>query len=305
MDGETPRRHGPLPHRHLELAAGIAAILVGLVLLGAVPPLRHCVSLTLHGDFGGLRDYIRSLGLGGLLLLVGLMLGHAILFYPSEIVTATAAYVYGFGPGLALVVGGWYASALLCYALGWTVGRPILRGVLGHRFRALENGVEQGGTSLLLSSRLIPVVPFALMGYAAGATRISLWRFSWTTVVGYLPLTTAVAYLGSRAETLSLSNPLVWIAVALLVGLLSSEWLLRRRRRGDGNHLARVRPAESDLESAGQPADGAAQPGTAADSGKAADPVEPAAPGEEPPARGVHPVSRRATAKRVHGPGGR
>jgi uncharacterized membrane protein YdjX (TVP38/TMEM64 family) len=191
-----------------------------LAILALVPQLRHCVSLTLHGDFGGLRDYIRSLGLGGLLLLVGLMLGHAIVFYPSEIVTATAGYVYGFGPGLALVVGGWLASALLCYALGRTVGRPLLRAVLGHRFRALENGVEQGGTSLLLSSRLIPVVPFALMGYAAGATRISLWKFAWTTVVGYLPLTIAVAYLGSRAKTLSLSNQLVWVAVAVPVVLL-------------------------------------------------------------------------------------
>ena len=252
MSDETPRSDGP-PHRHLELAAGIAVIIVGLVILAAVPQLRHCVSLTLHGDFGGLRAYIRSLGVGGLLLLVGLMLGHAIVFYPSEIVTATAAYVYGFGPGLALVVGGWLVSALLCYALGRSVGRPLLRALLGQRFRALEHGVSEGGTSLLLSSRLIPVVPFALMGYAAGATRVSLWRFSWTTVVGYLPLTVAVAYLGSRAETLSTSNPLVWVAVAVLIGLLSSEWLLRRRRRGRGNDDHTGQPSESDQESKGQP----------------------------------------------------
>lgn len=89
--------------------------------------------------------------------------------------------------------------------------------------------MEGGGTTLLLSSRLIPIVPFALIGYAAGATHIPLWRFSWTTVVGYLPLTIAVVYLGSRAQTLSLGNPLVWIAVAALVALLVGEHLLRRR----------------------------------------------------------------------------
>jgi uncharacterized membrane protein YdjX (TVP38/TMEM64 family) len=253
MSGETPRVVGRGPDRRLELAAGIAAIVVGLVILAAVPQLRHCVSLTLHGDFGGLRAYIRSLGVGGLLLLVGLMLGHAIVFYPSEIVTATAAYVYGFGPGLALVVGGWLVSAWLCYVLGRTVGRPLLRAVLGRRFSALEHGVEQGGTALLLSSRLIPIVPFALMGYAAGATRISLWQFSWTTVVGYLPLTVAVAYLGSRAETLSASNPLVWVAVAVLVGLLSSEWYVRHRRHRKGADPDPGQPSESERESPGQP----------------------------------------------------
>lgn len=63
----------------------------GAVIAAAVPQLRHSVSLALHGNFGGLRDYIRSLGVGGLLLLIALMLAHAVVFYPTEIVTATSA----------------------------------------------------------------------------------------------------------------------------------------------------------------------------------------------------------------------
>jgi uncharacterized membrane protein YdjX (TVP38/TMEM64 family) len=226
LDGTRPSGTG-----RAELAGGIATIVVGLAVIALVPELRHCVSLAVHARFAGLRSYIRSLGAGGLALLVGLMLGHAIVWYPSEIVTATAGYVYGFGPGLALVVGGWLLAALLTYALGRSVGRPLLQRLLGHRFDWLTTTMERGGTSLLLSGRLIPVVPFALLGYAAGATRISVWRFSWTTVIGYLPLTTAVAYLGSRAQTLSTSDPLLWIAVAVLVVLLFSERFLRRRLR--------------------------------------------------------------------------
>jgi uncharacterized membrane protein YdjX (TVP38/TMEM64 family) len=228
---QTTSPDPPLRARRLGLAAGIAVIVMGVALIVAVPALRHCVSLTVHGEFGALRSYIRSLGLGGFLLLFGLMLGHAIVFYPSEIVTATAAYVYGFGPGLGLVVAGWLACALLSYLLGRSVGRPLLRALLGRRFSRLEGGMARGGTSLLLSGRLIPVVPFALLGYAAGATRVSIWRFSWTTVLGYLPLTIAVAYLGSRAQTLSASNPLVWCAAATLVALLAGDWILRHRRR--------------------------------------------------------------------------
>jgi uncharacterized membrane protein YdjX (TVP38/TMEM64 family) len=213
----------------VELVAGVATIVAAVALIALVPEFRHCVSLVVHGRFGALRSYVRSLGAGGLALLLGLMLAHAIVFYPSEIVTTTAGYVYGFGPGLAFVVVGWLLSALLSYALGRSVGGPVLRRVLGHRFTWLTATMEGGGIALLLSGRLIPVVPFALIGYAAGATRTSLWRFSWTTVVGYLPLTIAVVYLGSRAQTLSTGNPLVWVAVAVLVGLLIGEQLVRRR----------------------------------------------------------------------------
>ena len=60
---------------------------------------------------------------------------------------------------------------------------------------------------------------------------MSLWRFSWTTVVGYLPLTALVAYLGSNARSLSLSDPLVWIAVAVAVLVLSAHWVVSRRQR--------------------------------------------------------------------------
>jgi uncharacterized membrane protein YdjX (TVP38/TMEM64 family) len=216
-----PSRHG-----RAELAAGIAAIVGGIAVILVVPELRHCVSLVIHGQFAELRSYVRSLGPGGFALLLGLMLAHAIIFYPSEIITATAGYVYGFAPGLAFVVGGWLLAALVSYALGRSVGRPLLQRVLGHRFAWLTGTMESGGNSLLLSSRLIPIVPFALVGYAAGATHISLWRFSWTTVVGYLPLTTAVVFLGSRAETLSVGNPLVWVAVIVLVALLTGQHLL-------------------------------------------------------------------------------
>ena len=231
------------PQGRLELAAGVAAIVAGVALVALVPPLRHCVSLALHGEFAALRSYIRSLGGGGFALLLGLMVAHAIIFYPSEIVTATAAYAYGFGPGLAFVVVGWLFAALFSYALGRAVGRPLLRSVLGHRFIRLERVMERGGTSLLLSGRLIPVVPFALLGYAAGATRVRLWPFSWTTVVGYLPLTIAVVYLGSRAKTLSTSDPLVWGAVAGLVALLLVERVVSRRMdRRDRAIVARPEP---------------------------------------------------------------
>ena len=212
-----------------ELAAGVGTIVAGIAVIALVPELRHCVNLVVHGQFAALRSYVRSLGAGGFALLLGLMLCHAVVFYPSEIVTATAAYVYGFAAGLAFVVGGWLLAALLSYALGRSVGRPLLRRLLGRRFASLTGAMEGGGISLLLAGRLIPIVPFALLGYAAGATHISLWRFAWTTVLGYLPLTIAVTYLGSQAQTFSAANPLVWVAVGTLLALLIGERVVRQR----------------------------------------------------------------------------
>lgn len=87
MVGETTER--PVPSR-VEIAVGLATAAAGLAAILLVPELRHSVGLALHGHFGALRTYVKSLGAGGLALLLGLMAAHAIVFYPSEIVTATA-----------------------------------------------------------------------------------------------------------------------------------------------------------------------------------------------------------------------
>ena len=62
--------------------------------------------------------------------------------------------------------------------------------------------------------RLIPILPFSIVSYAAGAARVPTWRFLWTTAVGYLPITAIFVYFGTRLEGISLTDPLVLGSVA-------------------------------------------------------------------------------------------
>ena len=115
------------PRRWLALAQVTGVLLLGAAIVAAVPWLRHAVLLCLHGDFTGLRGYIRGLGTGGVALLLALMLTHAVIYYPTEMVTATAGFVYGWVGGLTLGLGGWLLSALLSYLIGRLVGGRLLQ----------------------------------------------------------------------------------------------------------------------------------------------------------------------------------
>ncbi len=207
----------------------LGSIALGLAIVFAVPELRHGVSLALQGKLAELRHYVRSLGVGGAACLFGLLLVHAVIFYPSEILNATAGFVYGFLPGTAFALFGWLVSGAITYWLGRQLARPLLNALLGPKFGRLEAAAHRGGTRLLLAGRLIPVVPFSLLGYAAGAARVPFLRFAWTSVVGFLPLTAAVAYLGSHAQRLSLSDPAVWVVVAVVIVLLAASRLVPTR----------------------------------------------------------------------------
>lgn len=218
-----------IPWREIGITA--AGILLMALLVLSVPALREACAAAIQGDTEEVRQEIDSLGVAGPLLILALALIHTVVFYPAEIVDAAAGFVYGFFPALLLVMTGWLLSGLICLAIGRSVARPLLDRWLGEeRFERIEAMIERGGPTLLLAMRLIPILPFSIVSYAAGAARVPVWRFVWTTAVGYLPITALSVYFGTRLEGLSLTDPLVFgSAAVLLVLLLAGHWAMRRQ----------------------------------------------------------------------------
>jgi uncharacterized membrane protein YdjX (TVP38/TMEM64 family) len=227
----------------LEIGVTLAGVAVLAALVLAIPELRHAASAAVHGDTDEIRHQIDQLGVAGPLLIVALALIHAVVVYPAEIVNAAAGFVYGFFPALAIVTVAWLCSALLCYWVGTSVARPLLDRYFGYeRFERFERMIERGGVPLLLALRLIPIVPFSLVCYAAGAARVPVWRFTWTTLVGYLPITALAVYFGTRLEGLELTDPLVLGSiVALIALLLVGNWIVRRQTGAQDTRTIRNR----------------------------------------------------------------
>jgi uncharacterized membrane protein YdjX (TVP38/TMEM64 family) len=214
--------------------SAVAITLAGFALLAAlvlaVPDLRGAFEAAVRGDTAEVRSRVDSLGLAGPLLILALALIHAVVFYPAEIVDAAAGFAYGFFPALLLMMTGWLMSGFVCWAVGRSVARPLLDRWLGReRFERTEAAIERGGATLLLAVRLIPILPFSLVSYAAGAARVPAWRFAWTTALAYLPITALSVYFGTRLEGLGLTDPLVLGSAAALLALLAGGHLVMRR----------------------------------------------------------------------------
>jgi uncharacterized membrane protein YdjX (TVP38/TMEM64 family) len=220
------------PGRPPLLAVGLSLAGIGLMalLVWLVDPLGDAVSAALRGDTSEVREEVNELDFWGPLTILALCLIHSFVFYPAEIVDAAAGFVYGFWPALALVMAGWLLNGLVCWAIGRSVARPLLERLLGReRFDRTEALIERGGISLLLGVRLVPIFPFSVISYAAGAARVPLGRFVWTTAVGYLPITAISVYLGTELESLHPTDPLVLGSVAALLALLLlGHWVARR-----------------------------------------------------------------------------
>jgi uncharacterized membrane protein YdjX (TVP38/TMEM64 family) len=217
------------------VAVTVAGILIGIGVALAIPSLRGAMSDAFHGDTAAVRQDLNG-NAAGALLVIWLALVHVIVWYPAEILDAAAGYVFGFGVGFPLILGSWVLSGLASYAVGRHAARPVLYRVAGEeRFQRMERLVHRGGPGALLAVRLIPIMPFSLMGYVCGAARIPLWRFTWTTAVGYAPITAYFTYVGSRLEGFSAGDPIVWIGGgALILAIFGVRFLLPRESEESG-----------------------------------------------------------------------
>jgi uncharacterized membrane protein YdjX (TVP38/TMEM64 family) len=219
--------------RSLHVAAIVAAVAALVAICLAVGPVREALDHAAHGDTSALREQLRGTGAAGVLLLYALMFAHAVVPFPAEITNLVCGFAYGIPGGMAICVTGWFASALITYAIGRVAGRPLLTRLAGaERMDAAEGMVERAGAPTLLILRLLPVVPFSWVGYAAGATRVPLGRFAWTTLVGEIPLIAIAVILGSRLEHFSVTDPLVWGTIGGFLALIViSHPVVRRMQR--------------------------------------------------------------------------
>jgi uncharacterized membrane protein YdjX (TVP38/TMEM64 family) len=218
----------------------VAGVLLAVAVALAVPSLRNAVGDAIQGDTASVRRDLNG-DVAGVLLVVWLAMVHVIVWYPAEILDAAAGYVFGFGLGFPIVLGAWMLSGLASYAVGRHFARPVLYRIAGERrFHRAEDLIHRGGAVVLLAARLIPIMPFSLMGYVCGATRVPLLRFTWTTALGYAPITAYFTYVGSKLQGFSAEDPILWIGGGgLIMGLVGAHYLIQHASR---NHEKGTKP---------------------------------------------------------------
>jgi uncharacterized membrane protein YdjX (TVP38/TMEM64 family) len=231
------RRAAPRTLRRVRRDRLTIPLAVGAVLaLGALPftvdPVRDAVSAAAHGNLGALRRELDSLGWSAVLVLIAIALTHVILPFPAEFPTAAAGYVLGFAIAFPLMVFAWTVSCVAAYGLARVVGAPVLDRLVGEERMAKADAlIDRGGWQILLLGRLIPIVPYNLISFAAGATRVPLGRFTWTTALGVMPLTALTALLGSRLQSPRVDDPVLWAVLGGVLLLVALAHPVGRRLR--------------------------------------------------------------------------
>lgn len=97
-----------------------------------------------------------------------------------------------------------------------------------------SKGLEEYGAFYLLIIHFMFVVPFFVINALAAFAKVSLWRFIWTTAVGFLPCAIVYAFAGKQLMVIrSAGDIFSWkiiVALMLLIGVMLLPILLKKRK---------------------------------------------------------------------------
>jgi len=154
----------------------------------------------------------------------------AVVAVPVTLLILVSAIVFGPLLGASIALAGSIASALSGYGIGRYLGRPAVERMTGGGLERLGKRLARYGILTVVTVRVVPVAPFAVINLFAGASHLRLRDFMIGTAIGMTPAIIAMSIFAEGLLSLISKADLRAIALVLVGGLALAgiAWYGRR-----------------------------------------------------------------------------
>jgi uncharacterized membrane protein YdjX (TVP38/TMEM64 family)/rhodanese-related sulfurtransferase len=191
--------------------------------------------LALHRDqFDAtvIEGAIHDLGLWGPVAHVVLFALGTVLFVPGALFGLAGGALFGPVWGTILNLAGATLGATAAFLVARFIAADWVRGKAGGRLERLIKGVEREGWRFVAFTRLVPLIPFNLLNYALGLTRIPMIAYILASLICMVPGALAYTWLGYAGREVLAGNEAAirygMLGLALLAAVTFVPRLLRR-----------------------------------------------------------------------------
>jgi len=161
--------------------------------------------------------------------------------FPGWISMMLGGLLFGLLPGLPFALLGITAGAFGAFLAGRALGRTWVEQRMGDnlKLQALDEAVNAQSFYIVFLTRFAIVLPFNVLNYAFGLTRVSAVTYVVATALGMLPAVLMYVYLGTLADDFSAvlagdvrpASGAYWIAVFAIVAIAAVIWIVQRAAR--------------------------------------------------------------------------
>ncbi len=206
-----------------------------LIVILSVFGLATWYYFTLYAVFNvdNLHSFISGFGVWAPLAFVLIYIISAPIPFLAPIISAVAGLLFGTLPGTLIAMLAATLSAFIPFYLARSLGRDwVEKRIKSKQIQeAYEKSEGKGGFLFVLLMRLIPVLPWEVQNYVAGLTKVKIPAFILGTLLGIIPGTFSLAFLGD-----AIKDPTSWeffaaLGLKILTALIPAIYLFFKNRK--------------------------------------------------------------------------
>ena len=221
----------------------------GLLLLTLVCLIATILMMYLIADIDSekIQTWLKAAGAWAPLIYVVLYTIATVLILPSTALNLAGGALFGLWIGTLWTSIAAVIAAIVAFIFARTVGREFVANRLAGYWQAIDAELYQGGLFYMFAIRLLPIIPYGLVNFAAGLTSISFKDYVLGTALGTTPGVLPFVMLGSSGITaIQTGNILPLVGALTLIGMLvgGATWY-RQRRRNRRQDLQRIANSET------------------------------------------------------------
>lgn len=180
-----------------------------------------------------LKDYIQSFGkIAVAVYIFAYVLNTLSVFPPVAALSLTAGILFGKLWGAIYLLIGAMIGTSCTFFISRFFGRGMVEKILKGKFRNLDELLERKGFSTILFFRVIPIIPYEVINYAGGLSKIKFKDYFFATFLGLIPGVIVATFFGSSlSEIKKIKDIFSWqfVIILLAVILIVSLPLIYRR----------------------------------------------------------------------------
>jgi uncharacterized membrane protein YdjX (TVP38/TMEM64 family) len=197
----------------------IIATVIGVVLLGGI-------------DRSQLQLWLQKMGVWAPVLYILIYSIATICILPSTPLNLTGGAIFGSIWGTVWTSIAAILAAILSFGFSRTIGRSFVEQKLAGKWESIDRQMHQGGFFYMFAIRLLPLIPYGIVNFAAGLTSIKFRDYFFGTLLGTVPGILPFVMIGAGLTALKQGDVLPILVGLALTGMLIVTATWYRRRTG-------------------------------------------------------------------------